>query len=126
MEKGIPSSMYKEHILELYKNPGNFGTLKNPTHQHTEYNSLCGDEITIQIISKKGKIQDAKFSGSGCVISVVSSSLLTGLIKGMEIEKAKKLSKEDIMKLLKVKISPARIKCCLLPLEAVKEALKNA
>ena len=52
------SDMYREHILELYKNPSNFGEIKNPTHEHTETNSLCGDEITIQINSEKGKIKD--------------------------------------------------------------------
>jgi len=116
------SSMYKEHILELYRNPENFGELKNPTHQKTENNSLCGDEITVQLIIKSGKIKDIKFNGSGCVISMASSSLLTEKIKNMNIKDAKKLSKEDILKLLKVNINPARIKCALLPLEAVKNA----
>ena len=89
MEKGIPSNMYKEYILELYKSPRNLGILKNPTHEHTEYNSLCGDEMTIQMIVKNGKVQDAKFSGSGCVISIVSSSLLTDKIRGMPVSEIK-------------------------------------
>lgn len=126
MEKGIPSNMYKEYILELYKSPRNLGILKNPTHEHTEYNSLCGDEMTIQMIVKNGKVQDAKFSGSGCVISIVSSSLLTDKIRGMPVSEIKKLNEKEISKLLKLKINPARIKCSLLCLEAVKKALKNA
>ena len=120
----IPEDMYKEHILELYKSPSNFGTLKAPTHEKTEYNSICGDEITVQFVVKEGVVEDAKFSGSGCVISMVSSSLLTDKIKGMKISDVKKLKKEDIMELLKVKISPIRIKCVLLSLEAVKKALE--
>jgi len=119
------SDMYREHILELYKNPTNYGDLKNSTHKYTEYNSFCGDEIIIQLIVKNGKIQDIKFSGSGCVISMVSSSLLTEKIKGFTVEDVKKLSKEDILKLLKIKINPARIKCVLLPLEALRGALKK-
>ncbi|GIU68167.1 MAG: hypothetical protein KatS3mg001_017 [Candidatus Pacearchaeota archaeon] len=126
MEKGIPSDMYKEHILELYRSPSNFGILEKSTHEATEYNSVCGDEITIQMIIEKGIIKDAKFSGSGCVISIVSSSLLTDKIKGKKIEEIKNLTKKDILKLLKIKITPARIKCALLPLEAAKKALKNA
>ncbi len=123
MEYGIPSDMYREHILELYRSPSNFGTLKNPSHESTEYNSVCGDEITIQLLIKNSVVKDTKFSGSGCVISMVSASLLTDKIKGMSPEDVKELSRGDILELLKIKISPARIKCALLPLEATRKAL---
>ena len=124
MEQGIPETMYKKHILELYKNPSNFGTLKNPTHSGTEYNSICGDEISVQLSVKNEKVADVKFSGSGCALSLVSASLLTSKIKGMKTEDIKNLNKEEIRKLFKTKISSLRIKCVLLPLEAVKKALK--
>lgn len=110
--------------MELYKNPSNFGLLESPSHEATEYNSVCGDEITVQLKVRDGKIQDIKFSGSGCVISLVSGSLLTEKIKGMEAREAINLTKDDVLKLLKVKITPARIKCALLSLEAVKKALR--
>ena len=106
--------------MELYKSPRNYGELENHTHEHTETNSSCGDEITLQLEVKDGKIQNVKFSGSGCVMSLVSSSLLTDKIKGMELEEAKKLSKEDILDLLKIKINPSRMKCVLLPLENIR------
>jgi len=124
MEKGIPSSMYREHILELYKSPSNFGILENSTNEATEYNSICGDEITVQILIKNGKISNVKFSGSGCVLSIVASSLLTEKIKGMKIKEVMKLEKKDILKLLKIPIISSRIKCALLPLKATKKALK--
>ena len=124
MESGIPESMYKRHILELYKNPSNFGILKNATHSGTEYNSLCGDEITVNLIIKDSIVKDAKFSGSGCALSLVSASLITEKIKGMSIKDVKNLNKGDIRKLFKTKISSSRVKCVLLPLEAVKKALK--
>lgn len=124
MKPGLPDDMYREHIMELYKSPSNFGSLKNPSHKATEYNSSCGDEITINIEIKNGKVQDIKFSGSGCVISLVSSSLLTEKIKGMKVEDVKKLGKDDILELLGIKVNPARIKCALLPLEAMRKALK--
>ena len=122
------SSMYREHIMDLYKNPSNFGELLNPTNEHTEYNSLCGDEITVQIISYKERIKDVKFNGSGCVISMVSASLFTDKVKGMKLNDVRKLGKEDILKLLKIKINPMRLKCVFLSLEAVKHSLnkKNA
>jgi nitrogen fixation NifU-like protein len=119
------SSMYREHILDLYKNPSNFGELKNPTHEHTEHNTLCGDEITVQIKEDNGKVKDVKFNGSGCVMSMVSASLFTDKIKGMEIKDVEKLGKDDILKLLKIKINPGRMKCVLLPLEAVKHSLNK-
>src|SRR3990172_10477417 len=112
--------IYREHILELYKNPENYGEIKNPTHEKTEYNSNCGDEVTMQLIIKEGKVEDVKFHGSGCVISMVSSSLLTGKIKGMDVKEIGKLSQKDILKILKINLNPARIKCALLPLEALK------
>jgi len=124
MERGIPSSMYREHILELYKRPSNFGILENATSEATEYNSICGDEITVQILIKNKKISKVKFSGSGCVLSMVASSLLTDKLKGMKIKDVIKLEKKDILKLLKIPIISSRIKCALLPLEATKKALK--
>ena len=106
--------MYKEHIMELYKSPANYAELENPTHKHTEKNSSSGDE----------KISDVKFSGSGCVMSIVSSSLLTDKIKGMNVEDAKKLTKDDVLELLKINVNPARLKCITVPLYAVKNSLK--
>jgi len=124
MERGIPSGMYRKHILELYKSPSNFGILENSTNEATEHNSICGDEITVQILVKNGKISNVKFSGSGCVLSMVASSLLTEKIKGMKIKEVMKLEKKDILKLLKIPIISSRIKCALLPLKATKKALK--
>jgi len=123
MEKGVPDNIYREHILDLYKNPQNFGILKNANHKHTEHNSVCGDEITVQLLIKQGKVKDVKFNGSGCVISLVSASLLTDKIKGMKVEEIQKFGKDDILKLLKIKVNPARIKCALLSLDAVKKSL---
>ena len=119
-------NIYKEHILDLYRNPHNRGNLKNPTYEFSKNNPLCGDEIKIQLIAKDKKIMDVKFSGAGCAISQASASLLTDKIKNLSINEIKKFSKKDVLKLLKIPISPARIKCALLPLDAINGALKNA
>ena len=124
MEKGIPSEMYKEHILELYKSPSNFGALKKPTHEKTAYNSVCGDEITVQMFIKDEKIKDIKFGGSGCVISMVAASMLTDKIKGMKISDIKNMKGEDVLGMLNMKLNLARVKCALLAFEAVKGAIK--
>lgn len=116
--------MYKEHLMELYKSPANYGNLENPTHEHTETNSSCGDEITMQLLVSDGKIENVKFHGSGCVMSIVSSSLLADRIKGIPVSEALSLSKDDILELLKINLNPARLKCVTLPLYAIKNSLK--
>ena len=116
--------MYREHILELYKSPSNFGTLKKPTHEKTSYNSVCGDEVTVQLLVKDDTIKDIKFSGSGCVISMVASSMLTDKIKGMKISDVKNMKAERVLDLLNMKLNLARVKCALLSFEAVKGALR--
>ena len=124
MSHEIPGDMYKEHILELYKSPSNFGTLERPSHEATEYNSVCGDEITVQLLVKNNVVKDVKFSGSGCVISIVGASMLTDKIKNINIKDIKKLDSKDVLKLFNIKLNPARIKCALLSFEAVKKALR--
>lgn len=124
MQPGIPKNIYREHLIELYKSPKNYGELVAANRKATGHNANCGDEITMHILVKNGNIQDIKFSGSGCVISIVSSSMLTEKLKNMKTSEVKKLSKEDIIKMLNLKLSTSRIKCALLPLEAVKSALK--
>ncbi len=124
MEQGIPKKLYKKHVLELYKSPKNYGVLENATHKATEYNSQCGDEITMQLIVENDKIKDVKFSGSGCVMSIVSASLLTNKIRDMYVKEIKKFNKQNILKILKIKPNSSRIKCALLGLEAVKKCLK--
>lgn len=117
-------NMYKEQIIDLYRNPHNKGNLENPTHQNIRNNPTCGDEIKIQLILEEDKVKDVKFSGQGCTISTASASLLTDKIKGMNLEEIKKLTKEDILEMLGISISPGRMNCVLLPLETLKGALK--
>ena len=119
-------NIYKENILDLYRNPHNKGNLKNPTHEFSKNNPLCGDEIKIQIIIKKNKIVEVKFDGHGCAISQASASLLTDKIKNLSVDKIKKISEKNILTLLRIPVSHTRIKCALLPLDAIRGALENA
>ena len=91
MEESLSKEMYKQHILELGKNPKKFGKLKNPTHEFKLINENCGDEIEVQLRIEKGVIKDVKFTGEGCMINLASASLLTDKIKGMKVEQVKKL-----------------------------------
>src|SRR3989338_5961438 len=98
--------MYQENILEHFKNPRNFGTLKNASVEHHEKNPLCGDEISMFLIIDKGKkVADVKFSGHGCAISQASASMLTEKIKGKTIKELENLSKDDILEMLGIELS---------------------
>ena len=121
----ISKEMYREHILENYRNPENFGELKNPTTTYKQFNPICGDEIQIQLLIKNNKVVDVKFKGQGCAISIASTSLLTKKIKGSTIKEIKSLQNEDLLDLLKIKINPARLNCALMSLDALKKAIEK-
>ena len=85
-----------------------------------EDNPLCGDVIGMDFRVKDGVIEDVRFHGRGCAISQASASLLTERLKGISLEEARKISKEDVFEDLGIDISPARIKCALLSLKVLK------
>jgi len=111
---------YREYILDHYKNPRNYGRLEHPDITHEEDNPLCGDVIGMDFRVKDGVIDDIMFHGRGCAISQASASLLTERLKGMSLEDAKKIDKNDVLGELGIDISPARIKCALLSLKVLK------
>ncbi|MEW6748868.1 MAG: iron-sulfur cluster assembly scaffold protein [Candidatus Micrarchaeota archaeon] len=119
--------IYQEFIIELYKNPLNFGKLEGATHHAEIHNTTCGDMIEIYLKVKDGVVAGAKFTGKGCAISQASSSLFTGFLKGKRLEELGKMTKEDVLKLIKIDLSknPTRMKCALLPLDALRKALRQ-
>ena len=120
----ITNDIYQENILDHYKNPRNFGKIKNASVHHHEYNPLCGDEIELfLVLDKSRKIADVKFNGHGCAISQASASMLSEQIKGKSLNELKNLAKEDILKMLGIPISPVRLKCALLPLDTLKNSI---
>ena len=116
--------LYRENILDHYKHPHNKGTLSEHTFKHHELNPTCGDELTIFMNVKNNKVYDVSFEGHGCAISQASASLLTDEVKGKTIDELKKLTKEDVYKLLGIPISVTRIRCALLSLRTIQEGLK--
>lgn len=117
-------NLYRQEMLDVYRNPSNFGELEGCTHESLESSPSCGDEIRLQLRVVNGVIEDAKFLGRGCVVSTVSSEFLTEELKGMSLVDARNLTSEDIFDMLKIKISPARIKCALVPFVALKKSLE--
>lgn len=115
------ADIYREIILDYYRNPRNYGKIENPDISKRDSNPLCGDELEMHINIKDNKVSDVKFSGKGCAISQASASMLTELIMGKDFDYVKKLTKDDILENLGLPdLGPARIKCALLSLKVLK------
>ncbi len=115
------ADIYREIILDYYRNPRNFGKIEGPDISLRESNPLCGDEIEIHVKFDGDKVKDIKFSGKGCAISQASASMLTEMVMGKSLEDMKKVGKEDILESLGLpNLGPARIKCALLSLKTLK------
>jgi len=115
--------LYRDYILEHYRRPHNFGVLDAPTASFEGANPLCGDRITMQIGVRDGVVKEIAFTGRGCAISQASASLLTDEIMGMPVDKAEAFRADDLLELLGIEISPARLKCAMLSLETLEHAL---
>jgi nitrogen fixation NifU-like protein len=118
--------LYRDEILEHYRNPHNFGTLETPTTAKEGANPLCGDRITLMLaINDDGTIEDVAFTGRGCAISQASASMLTDEIKGKPLSEIATLGSQDVLDNLGIEISPARMKCAMLSLETLKAAVAD-
>lgn len=120
--------IYREIILDHYKNPRNYGHLDHPTHQAQDDNVSCGDRIVMEVklvANKKGEkvVEDIRFSGEGCAINQASASLLTEYVRGKTVEVIKKITTEEIIHMLGTTLTPARITCAVLPLEVLHKAV---
>jgi nitrogen fixation NifU-like protein len=119
------ANLYRQQLMELYKNPQNKGKLQKPTVTVTGNNAICGDSVSIDLIVEENVIKDIKFEGPACAVSIASSSLLTEEVKGKSLDFVKNLKKEDVLDLLGVELTSSRIKCAILSLETIKEAVKE-
>ena len=113
--------LYREVIIEHYKNPSYRGRLDPHDIQFADNNPLCGDHIEITLrTDDQGNVADARFSGHGCAISQASADLLMESIIGKPVEDVKKLSRQDILDMLGIDLGPVRLKCALLSLKVLK------
>ena len=115
--------LYRDEILEHYRNPHNFGTLAQPDVTLEGMNPLCGDRLTLSLAFDEGHVADVAFTGRGCAVSVASASMLTDEIKGRPISEVDALTNQDVIDNLGIELSPARLKCALLPLDTLHKAL---
>ena len=115
--------LYRDFILDHYRNPRNAGTLEAPDATFEDTNPLCGDKIRMDVKLHDGVVSEVKFRGRGCAISQASASLLTEEVKGKTLAEVNRLGKEDVLANLGINISPTRLKCALLGLKVLKQAL---
>ena len=117
-------NLYREIIIDHYKNPLHKGRLDKSDFSFEDENPLCGDHIQIELrVNESQNVVEAKFDGHGCAISISAADLLLDSIIGKSIEDLKRLKKQDILDLLGIELSPVRLKCALLSLKVLKAAV---
>jgi nitrogen fixation NifU-like protein len=118
-------NLFRDELMDIYKNPMNQGLLDDHTHEAEGKNSMCGDHVSLQLRIEDGKISDAKFHGDACSVSVIASALLTEHIIGKTVEEAKKITKEDLLEMIGLNLTTSRVKCATLVLSALEGALEG-
>ena len=120
--------LYREHILDHFRNPRHRGRLSNPTASYEAWNPLCGDKLIIDVqLYRSGTsvlLKNVGWEGEGCAISLAVASILSEEIVGKSVAHVLKLTHADMLGFLKISLTPARLKCGTLALEGVKGALK--
>ncbi len=120
-----PDLFQRELIIDHYKNPRHKGLMDAPHARHQVYNPFCGDDVTIDLKVADGLIVDAAFDGRGCSISQAAASMLVDEVIGASIEDAATWEQQFVLDLLGIEIGPVRLKCALLPLNALQGALRK-
>jgi nitrogen fixation NifU-like protein len=117
--------LYREIILDQWNNPQNYGVVKTPSFDISDFNPTCGDKIRITGKILNGKLIEVKFVSQGCAISKASSSLFSEKIKGMEVKEILKITKLQALKNLPVEITLARYNCALLFYHTLQKEIKG-
>ena len=117
--------LYREVILDHYKNPRGHGTIEDADVSAEGQNPLCGDEVSIFVSFEPGSdiIDEVKFSGRGCAISQAATSMLMEMVQGRAASEVASLTKDDLLEELGIPLTPVRLKCAILGLTTLKLAL---
>jgi nitrogen fixation protein NifU and related proteins len=119
--------LYRELILDHYKNPRNHGLVEGADAVAEGQNPLCGDEVTVSVRFGDGDvIEDVGFEGRGCAISQAATSMLTDLVRGRSAQEVASMPKEELLEELGIPLTPVRLKCAILGLGVLKLALHKA
>ncbi|MCX6070582.1 MAG: iron-sulfur cluster assembly scaffold protein [Chloroflexi bacterium] len=113
--------LYREQIIDRFKNPRSRGMLDPHDFTYEDDNPLCGDRIRIDVrVDADNRVTAAAFSGQGCAIAQASADLLTEFVVGKTLDEVKQISKDDILEMLGIELGPVRLKCALLSLKVLK------
>jgi nitrogen fixation NifU-like protein len=115
--------LYREYILEHYKDPHNKGDMAHPDRFAAYANPFCGDRLQMGVRLDGDRVAEVLFNGTGCAISQASASMLTDEIQGKTLTELADISKEDIFAMLGITLSPARQKCALLAWEVLRKGI---
>jgi len=117
----MSEDIYKEIILDHYRNPRNKGRISGAEISAQDNNPVCGDRLSIDIKLEDNVVSDIKFDGEGCAISQSSASILTEMLMGKTVDELSKFTKDELLEELGTpSLGPARIKCALLSLKVLK------
>lgn len=116
--------LYSDTLLDHFRNPRNYGALPSPDVAYEEFNPLCGDRIRFELKISDNRIAAVRFVGDGCAISIAAASMLTVLVLDADIDQSAVISSEKLISSLKSDIKPSRMKCALLPLDALRSCVK--
>jgi nitrogen fixation protein NifU and related proteins len=120
--------LYREVILDHYKNPRGHGVMEDADADAEGMNPLCGDEVTIYVRfgEDSDTIDEVKFSGRGCAISQAATSMLTEMVQGKKASDVATLDKDELLDEIGIPLTPIRLKCAMLGLTTLKVALHKA
>lgn len=119
----VDDDIYKENILDHYRNPRNRGRFSPCTFSHREINASCGDDLELFVSLADGRIAKIAFEGRGCAVSLAAISMLTEHVTGLVLAEVEKLGQAAIFGILGIPVGPSRLKCALLGLKTLQNGL---
>jgi nitrogen fixation NifU-like protein len=118
-------SLYKDHLLDHYRHPRNAGVLVDANCSAAQENPACGDVVSMTGRLEQGIMREVRFAARGCVICVAGSSLLSDQVLGLTAHEIAAFDAQTMITLLGIPLGPTRLKCALLPLYTLHDALKS-
>jgi len=117
--------IYRQYILDHYREPHNHGHLDEPDVHAADTNPLCGDRVEIDLRVRDGRVEEVRFDGRGCAISQAAASMLTDRVEWATLDELRALRPQDILEMLGIAIGPARQRCALLSLKVLHEGIEG-